>query len=146
MKIKYINDDKYIIFACKEYYKFDKNTIDKFINKMLKRINRTYDIDICYKFDIKCYISNYGIILILNRNKDPFYKYINKTFNIKYYDNFPFLFEIDDYFIKDKVKCNIYIYNKKYYMDVKEDIINVIEHINDIVYTDEVLNIIGNKV
>ena len=136
MKIKYVDDENFIVYINKYYYKYDKNTIRECITKALKRIKKIYNINLYLTFNIDCYIcDNYGIILNIKTDKDPFYKYLSKTnTNIKYYYNSIFLFEVEDYFLKDKIKCNVYIYNKKYYLELKEDYSLICEHIIDIVF------------
>ncbi len=136
MKIKYVDDENFIVYINKYYYKYDKNTIRECITKALKRIKKIYNINPYLTFNIDCYIyDNYGIILNIKIDKDPFYKYLSKTStNIKYYYNSIFLFEVEDYFLKDKIKCNVYIYNKKYYLELKEDYSLICEHIIDIVF------------
>ena len=132
MKIEYI-DNKYVVYLNKYYYEFDKNTINNCIFKILKKLKKIYNIEIYSTFNIECYISNvYGIVLEIKKEYDPFSKYAKNTdININYHYN-KFLFEVSDYFIKDKLNCNIYIYNSKYYIDIYNDYIS--EYITDIVY------------
>lgn len=146
MKIDYINNYEYTIYLNKYYYTFDKDTIEKCIFKVLKRLKKEYNIDIYSTFNIKCYINDYyGIILNIIKETDPFLKYKEKTnTNIKYYEKSIFLFEIDDYFLKNKLKCKVYMYNKKHYIELMDDYFNICEHINNIVFGDKILKIINN--
>ena len=104
MKIEYVSDDEFIIYLNKLYYTFDKSTIESVLTKILKRIKKIYDIELFSTFNVECYInSNYGVILKINREYDPFNLYSKKTnLNVKFYDNSVFLYEIDNYFIDGK--------------------------------------------
>lgn len=142
MKINFINNDKVVVFLNKYYYTFDKSTIEECLTKVLKRLKKIYNIELYSTFNVDCYINdNYGIILVIKREYDPFSMYSKKTnLNIKFYDKSLFLYEIDDYFIKDKINCNTYIYKNKIYVDTK-NVFAVIEHVNNILYGDSVLKV-----
>ncbi len=146
MKIEYINSEKFVAYINKKYYVFNKNTIETFIINLLKTIKKKYNIDIYSNFKVNCYICDlYGIILVINKKYDSFCNYSKKiNIDIKFI-NGNFLFEIDDYFLNNKVNGNIYIYNNKYYMDIKYDDIKIFEHIKKIIYGDNVIKIIDNS-
>ena len=141
MKIEYVSDDEFIIYLNKLYYTFDKNSIESILSKILKRVKKMYDIEIFSTFNVECYInSDYGVILRINREYDPFNLYSKKTnLNVKFYDNSIFLYEVDNYFIDGKK----YIYKAKIYIDTKS-VYNILEHINNIIYGDKVLRIINS--
>lgn len=147
MKIDYIDNDKYIVYLNKSYYIFNKDTINDCLFKILKRIRKEYNIDLYATFNVECYINdNYGIILYINKDNDPFLRYKEKiNTNIKFHDKSKFLYEVDDYFIKDKIKCNMYLYKSKYYMDLKDDYFNICEHIKKIIFGEKVLIIMNNS-
>lgn len=129
MKIDYINNDEYIVYVNKLYYIFDKNNIDNILKKILKRLKKIYDIQIYSTFNVECYIDdNYGIVLEIKREYDPFNLYSKKTdLNINY--NYTmFLYEVDDYFINSN---NKYIYNNKIYIDNYK-----CEHVLNFIYKD----------
>ena len=94
---------------------------------------------------MECYINdNYGVILVIEREYDPFNLYSKKTdLNVKFYDNSLFLYEIDDYSVKNKLdNTDVYIYNNKIYIDIKDnDVINIIEYTKNILFGDIVLKI-----
>jgi len=142
MKIDFVNNDKFVIYLNKYYYTFDKNTIEECLTKVLKRLKKIYNIEVYSTFNVDCYINdNYGIILVIKREYDPFSMYSKKTnLNIKFYDKSLFLYEVEDYFIKDKIDCNMYIYKNKIYIDTK-DVFNIIEHINNIIYGSSALKV-----
>ena len=139
MKIKCLGDNKFIVYLNCLYYKFDKSTIEGILSKILKRLKKVYDLEVFSTFNIECYVNNnYGIILEINREYDPFNLYGKKTdINIKFHDNALFLYEIDDYFIDGKK----YIYKGKIYIDTI-DINSILEHVNSIIYGDMVLRIV----
>lgn len=146
MKIEFESDDKFIVYLNKLYYTFDKSTIESCLSKVIKRLKKMYNIEVYSNFNVECYINNnYGVILVIDREYDPFNLYSKKTnLNVKFYDNALFLYEIDDYFLKDRVKSTIYAYKNKLYMDIKDNnILNILEHINRILFGNEVLKIIS---
>ena len=141
MKIECVSDDEFIIYLNRLYYTFDKTSIESILTKILKRVKKMYDIEIFSTFNVECYInSDYGVILEINREYDPFNLYRKKTnLNVKFYDNSIFLYEVDNYFIDGKK----YIYKGKIYIDTKS-VDNILEHINNIIYGDKVLKIINS--
>ena len=142
MKIEYISNEKFIIYVNKYYYSYSKDTIKDFIMNILKIIKKKHNIDIYSLFKIICYKYDlYGMIMVINRKNDTFYKYAKKTeIDIKIIDDI-FLFEIDDYFLNNKVDGKLYIYNNKYYIELNEYDLNIVEHINKIIFGDEVIRI-----
>ncbi len=143
MKIDYVCDDKFIVYLNKLYYSFDKSTIDVCLGKIIKRLKKKYDIEIYSNFNVECYINdNYGIILVIKKEYDPFSLYSKKTnINIKFYKDALFLYEIDDYFLKEKFKeSSIYIYKNKLYIDIKNsNIFYILEHIKSILFGNNAL-------
>lgn len=127
MKVEYINNDEYIVYVNNLYYTFDKNNIDNILKKILKRLKKIYDIQIYSTFNVECYVDdNYGIVLEIKREYDPFNLYSKKTdLNINY-NYTKFLYEVDDYFINSD---NKYIFNNKIYIDNYK-----CEHIIKIIY------------
>lgn len=150
MKAEFVNDDKFIVYLNNLYYVFDKNTIESYIYKILKRLNKVYNVEVYSIFNVECYINNnYGVILVIEREYDPFNLYTKKTeLNVKFYYNSLFLYEIDDYFLKDKLDdVSMYIYNNKIYVDIKNNnILKILEHTKNILFKDETVNILNNNV
>lgn len=140
MKILCFSSDKYIIYLNKYYCKNIKDNIESYLSKIFIRLKQIYNIEVHSIFNVKCYINDiYGAILEIEKEYDPFSIYTKKTnANIKYYDT-KMLYEIDDYFISDKV----YMYDNKYYIDAVDNI-NIIEHIKNIIYGNNVNDIIDN--
>lgn len=143
MKIEYVSDDEFIIYLNKLYYTFDKSTIESILANILKRIKKMYNIELFSTFNVECYVNNnYGVILKINREYDPFNLYSKKTnLNVKFYDNSVFLYEIDNYFIKDN--CKKYVYKNKIYIDT-DNVNDILEHINSIIYGDMALGILNS--
>jgi len=143
MKIEYVSDDEFIIYLNKLYYTFDKSTIESILTKILKRIKKMYNVELFSTFNVECYINNnYGVILKINREYDPFNLYSKKTnLNVKFHENILFLYGIDNYFIKHN--CKKYIYKNKVYIDTS-DIDDILEHINSIIYGDMALRILNS--
>lgn len=141
MKIEYVSNDEFIIYLNKLYYTFDKSTIESILTKILKRLKKIYNIEVFSTFNVECYVNNnYGVILKINREYDPFNLYSKKTnLNVKFNDNSVFLYEIDNYFIDGKK----YIYKNKIYIDT-DNVDDILEHINNIVYGDKALRIMNS--
>lgn len=141
MKIEYVSNDEFVIYLNKLYYTFDKNNIESILTRILKRIKKMYDIELFSTFNVECYINNnYGVILKINREYDPFNLYSKKTnLNVKFYDNSVFLYEVGNYFIEGKK----YIYKDKIYIDIN-NVEYILEHINSIIYGDKALRIINS--
>ena len=152
MKTEIVNNDKFIIYLNKLYYTFDKSSIESCLYKILKRLKKIYNVEVYSTFNVECYINdNYGVILVIEREYDPFNLYSKKTdLNVKFYDNSLFLYEIDDYFIRNKFNnIDTYIYNNKIYVDLKDNnVISIIEHTKNILFGDMVLKVIsdGNQI
>lgn len=149
MKIECINKNLYKIYINKYYYHFKKETINECITKILLILKKIYNIEVYSEFVIKCYINNiYGIILEIERKYDPFSLYTKKTnLEIYYYNDSCFLYDIEDYFIKNTLKnYNLYIYKNKYYIElIDEDDLKLIEFTNKILYGDEINKIINKN-
>ena len=150
MKIEYVNNGKFIIYLNKLYYTFDKSTIESCLSKIIKKLKKLYNIEIYSIFNVECYINdNYGSILVIEREYNPLNLYSKKTdLNIRFYYNSLFLYQIDDYFLKDKLNdVSIYMNNNKIYIDIKDNnIIIILEHIKNILFKDYVLKILNNSV
>lgn len=148
MKVEFIDSVKFIVYLNKLYYCFNKNTIESCLYKALRRIKKIYGIEVYSTFNIECYInSNYGVIAVIEREYDSFNMYSKKTdLNIKFHDNSLFLYEIDDYFLKDKIDNScVHIYNDKMYIDIKDnDVASIIEYTKNILFGNDALNIISN--
>ena len=147
MKILCINKDKYVIYLNKYFYKCNKDNISEILSKIFINLKKLYSLEVHSIFNIKCYTNEYyGTILEIEKEYDPFSLYTKKTnANIKFYNDSKFLFEIEDYFTKDKIKSNIYIYNNKYYLEILEDYTKIAEYVNNILYGNKVNDIIGNN-
>lgn len=149
MKIECVNKNLYTIYINKYYYQFRKETINECITKILLILKKIYNIEVYSEFIVKCYINNtYGIILEIERKYDPFSLYTKKTnLEIYYYKDSVFLYEIEDYFVKNKLNnYKLYLYDNKYYIKlIDEDDLSIIEFSNKILYGDTINKIINNS-
>lgn len=121
------------------------DTFNDLLKKVFKILKKRYQIQLYSIFNIDCYIdNNYGIILNIKREYDPFSLYSKKTnINVKYHHNSVFLYEIDDILLFKDYKY--YIYNNKYYLKLDVNNISIFDNVNDILFDEEVFNIINNN-
>ena len=136
MKIICADKNEYKVYINKYYYNYNENNINKLIMKIIVFLKKYYNIEIYSIFNVKCYINdNYGIILEIKREYDPFILYTKDTKIILDVINAKMLYSINDYFIKDMFNIKAYIYNNKYYIDAIDNI-SVFDYIDDIIYKD----------
>jgi len=148
MKFEQVEKNLYRVYLNKKYYLFNKETIEKCVIDILQKLKRRYNLELYSIFNVLCYINNnYGIILEIEREYDPFALYMKKTdLKIKLKKDSKFLYSINDYFTRNMLKkSRIYLYNFKYYLDVEDELTNVIEHVDKIMYGDIVYSIINNN-
>ena len=141
MKIVCTDKNNYKVYINKYYYQYNENDINKFVMKIILFLKKNYNVEIYSIFNINCYLNNnYGMILEIKRDYDPFILYSKDTKVILNIINVKMLYCISDYFIKDLFNIKVYTYNK-YYIDAINDI-RVFEYIDDIVYsdTDKIIN------
>lgn len=152
-----MNDNVYIIylnkyFLCNEDI-VNKEVIEKYLKKIFIHLKNHYKINIYCYFNINCYInSDYGVILEIKEDTSGFPFYSKKTdMKITFYNNSKFLYNIDNYFLKDILSekdYKIYIKNNKYYLDIlkldNKNTAYIMENSKKIIYGDDVHNIINN--
>ncbi len=143
MKIYYVNNEKFICYVNKSYYKYSKDTINNLLVKIIKILSKKYNIDTYGNYDVKCHIDfNYGIILELDKEVDEFSKYIRKAnLNITFLEE-KFIYEINDYlYFKNKNK--VYILNNKFYIKSEDcNYDDICEFCNKIIYGKDLENVI----
>lgn len=129
---------------------YDQEKLEKITEKIIIKINKKNKLNnnIYLEFFIN---NNYGTIIKLTDYKSPFIINNNKTVKIKIHKDFPFLYQIDYFDIKnDKLKKeNIYYYKNKFYLKINSEI-NLNEYIkilelSEIIY-EEALDIIDNGI
>lgn len=147
MKYECIEADRYRVYLCNNY-KYNKENIKEELLKILQKLKKVYHFEIYAIFHIDCYIDDdYGIILEINKDSSPFFLYSKKTdIKLKIHDNYKFLYEIVDYFIKNKVNCNIYIVDNKLYLELKDDYMKISECIENIIYKEDDIEYIKNSI
>ena len=102
MKCECIETNVYKVYLYKTYYKYSKETIEGMLLKILQKLKKMYHFDIYAIFDIDCYIDdNFGMILDINREYSPFLLYSKNTDIKMRMHEVKFLYETDDYFLKD---------------------------------------------
>ena len=132
MKLEKLSDDNLIVFLnnfCVNKYKFSiKDNLEDCFRKLLKRLNKYYNIETNGYYDIKIYQDNiYGFILDIKKEDIDFYGYYDDHIDMKISilkDN-KFVFKIDDYSVmsKDILKyCYLLKENKNLYIVPKRTI------------------------
>ena len=127
--------DTIIVFIYNKKYLDDK--IDNIIDIVFKNLKYYYDIEFKESYDIKLYLNKYyGIILEIKENDNSF-----KSINIL--KDVLFLYEVEDPL--DYLDNEIYYYEDKFYINLKEDNIKIFEN-SDIIYGKDVYKIIGKGI
>ena len=150
----FLSENDFIIYLSKERINninFDKHEeIEKYFRKLFLLLKKIYNISINGYYDITLYNDKiYGIILKLEKDDFDFDIFDNQVeMNIRVIDAH-FLYEIDDYFFLDNLNdIDIYIYNHKFYLFLKNKIndknyLNVLEF-SKVIYGDVVNKILNN--
>ena len=141
MKIEYINNNKFIVYLNNLYYKFNKDSIEKIILKVLLKLKKIYKIDIYSIFNVECNINKYyGIILVIKKESDSFLLYSKQNkINIRF-NNVNVLYEVFDCY--PFINKKIYMKDNKYYVKPDIDIINY-DYVKNIVFGNKALKIIN---
>jgi deoxycytidine triphosphate deaminase len=113
MKIEYLDDTNFIIYLNKYYIKDlnldDKKNIEEYFKKMFVNLKNNYGLDIYGYYDIRVYVNHlYGLIIDVFKLSSEYYKLYSNKVDMKIIidPNNTFLYEIDDYFIIDKVNLS----------------------------------------
>ena len=56
MKISVINENEYIVYLNKYYYKYDKEKISNLMKNILAKLKKHYGIEVYSLFNVDCYI------------------------------------------------------------------------------------------
>ena len=143
--MKLIIDDDIDIYLSKPYLKnIDLNDI-KVIKKIIKKINKKYDIDLYGFIEVKIYIDkNYGVIINIKKEELEYFDYFNDEIemNIEIIND-SFLYKINNIYINSKIKT--YKYKDSLYISIdKIDNINLgkIIETSEIIYGDKAKKII----
>jgi hypothetical protein len=130
----------------------NKETIQKYLKTVFIHLKDNYNMNIYGYFNINCYINNnYGMILEIKEESIGFPFYSKKTdMKLTFYNDSKFLYNIDNYFIKDILDSNdytLYAKDNEYYLDINnlDEKTNayIMENTKRIIYGDEVEEIIG---
>lgn len=154
MKVVFNDEFNYYIYLSKyNILNLDidnKRDIEEYFKRIFLSLKNNYHLDIYGLFNIRVYCDkNYGIIIDVLKLNSDYFKITNKVeMKIVVDKDNSFLYEIDDYFFIKQYHnniSNIYCKNKKYYIELKDDIeelfyLYLLEHAN-IIFNDEALDI-----
>ena len=141
--VKIINDVIIVFFI--NYLDYDdKDKLENELKNILNRLDKIYHIEIKGNYKINVYKDSiYGSIFEIKKDND-YYDYFNTIdMNINIIDS-NFLYEVDDYFTN--IDCDIYLYNNKIYLDIKnrEDLLRIIER-SKVIYKENHIRKNGKK-
>lgn len=142
MKIDYYKD-KVVIYLINKKVKLDVDSIKDLLFDVFDTLTKDYDFKLDSSYMINIYINYiYGIVVeLLKTNTD----YDDDTINIKLsiMDDKLFLYEIDDPL--SYLNNEIYFYDNKYYLNIKDIDIKLLEYAS-VIYDDMVYKILGRGV
>lgn len=132
------NEDNLTIFINKSNLKFnlqDKEELEDYFRSIFVKIKEFYNIKLNGFYITHAYIDdNYGIIIDMKKDDNDFIYYNDYEIEMQLIINeITFLYEIKDIFINKNIypKIDIYSYKNKYYIKLKEDVLNnIIEYVN----------------
>lgn len=115
--------------------------------KLISMIEDKYNIDIDNYYFVNIYQNNiYGIVIELVEDEDVIiFKFDSDEINMKLnicYDKL-FLYEIEDPLLY--LKSEVYYYNSKYYLNLKEKDLSIFEN-SKVIYDDSVYKILGRGI
>lgn len=141
MKVESIQN-KIIVYLFDEKYNIKniKNTLENVFNNL----NKYYDIKFNNSYNLELYINkNYGMILEIEENRNEFNEDDVVNIKLNVLRDTLFLYEIDEPL--NYLNNEMYYYEDKFYVNIKDRNINVFEDSN-IVYGNEVYKIIGRGI
>ena len=135
MKVEEVNN-KIVIYI------YDKKLLKKDIKRLIEYIfnilDKYYNYDIGISYYIKVYINKYyGKILEIYKDD------IDYEITLRIIKDALFLYKIDDPL--KYIKEDIYYFNNEFYINIKEENINILENTN-IIYNEEVYKILGSGI
>lgn len=142
MKIEYYAD-KIVIYVINRKVSDNINDIKKLLFDVFNNLVDNYDIDIKNNYNVNIYINDkYGTIVeMIKLEKDDISDANNIGLNILF-DKL-FLYEMDDPL--DYIGNEIYYYNEKYYLNVAEIDVKLLED-SKVIYDDFVYKVLGRGV
>ena len=155
MHIEILDDDEFVVFVNNERINnvnFDVyNDIENYFKKLFWKLKKYYKLEIYGYYYIKIYKDKfYGIILEIKREDidyiDMFDNQVEMNIEV-ITDNF--VYNVDDYFFLDKNdNIDIYVYNKKFYINIKKKIAKKINlkilEFSRIIYGNDAAEILKN--
>jgi hypothetical protein len=156
MKIQTPNNDLTVIYLNKYYLKDfdynDKTSVEKYLKKLIFNLKKNYNFSINGFYNLNIYTNkDYGMIVDINRIDEDFL--FNNIIDMKvvFHFNNDFLYEIDDYYLKNQIiyQGNIYFYNNKYYLNIINiDELNLTKllEFSNIIYNDKIKDILSDGI
>ena len=142
MKVEMLSDKIIVYLLDNKKYNEDSD-IKKMLIKVFDNLEKYYGITFNSDYNLDLYINRYyGMILEIKENEDFIYDdIVNLKLNVL--RDTLFLYEVDDPL--EYINYEIYYYNDKFYVNAKNEDINLIENSN-LVYGDIVYKIIGRGI
>ncbi len=133
--------DKIIVYLFDDKY-YDLNIKDTLIN-VFDKLNKYYNIEFKSSYILDLYVNKYyGMILEIDKKSFSLYdNVVNLKLNIK--KDSLFLYEIED--VLNYLDYEIYHYNDRFFVNIKDININIFEDAN-IIYGTDVYKIIGKGI
>ena len=140
-----------IIYLSKPYIKSLDLKDRKTIEKLIKKINYKYNIDLYGFIDVKIYTDiNYGVIITINKEELEYIDYFNNDIemNIEVIED-SFLYKIDDIFkVRNLENYKVYKYKENIYLEANKissiDLGILLENA-EIIYGEDVKKIINKS-
>lgn len=143
MKIDYYQD-KIVVYLINKKIKLEADDIKDTLFEVFDILIKDYNIKIEENYHINLYINySYGIVLELVKLENSDYDEDTISIELNILDDKLFLYEIDDPL--GFTNNEIYYYDNKYYLNIKEFDIKLLERAN-IIYDDTVYKILGKGV
>lgn len=128
MKLEFTDNNHFIIYLMKNIIKKvdfnNKDDVEKYFQKLFKRLKKYYHIDIQGYYSIKMYLDKYyGIVLDIQKEDIDYYDYLTNTVDMKVTTiETSFMYEIKDLNIVQKLKSSVrvYKYHNKLYIQLIE--------------------------
>jgi hypothetical protein len=138
MKFEYY-DDKIVVYV------LENNNIDYelILKKVFNELINNENIDLSSFYNVVIYINNYyGLVVeIVNEDNIKFENKININLNI--IEDKLFLYEVDDPL--EYIDNDVYYYNDKFYISLKNKNIKLLEYAK-VIYDDFVYKVLGRGV
>lgn len=128
MSIKFLDENIFDVYIKKEFLSNidfnNKESIEKYLKKLFKRLKNKYYITVEGFYNITIYIDRYyGVIFHLEKEDLEYYNYFKNQVDMRLISvETDFLYHVDDmpYYLLNKV--NVIIKDKEMYLKLKQDL------------------------